>query len=174
MKLRMPPFLLLMLAATPALGQESVVVHAGCTWTLPTKLEYREISDSEDSIYSNLNTRGVCFTKTTKTVRFSRKQELFDQGRFFRKRYRKNSESHSDEFFLAKWHAVRLYDPNALVPDTTILQNKKTLEFVHLMNIDYRSIVSGCNVDVLERELEPWGEQELENKKIKIIIEEEA
>ena len=83
MKLRMPPFLLLMLAATPALGQESVVVHAGCTWTLPTKLEYREISDSEDSIYSNLNTRG--FYEDHKTVRFSRKQELFDQGRFFSK-----------------------------------------------------------------------------------------
>ena len=172
MKLPMTPLFLMMLISTMVLAQESVVVHAGCTWTLPAKLERKPATTLEYTIYSNSSARE--FNGNYEGVRFSQKQELFDQDRFFRKRYRRNSESHSDEFFLAKWHAVRLYDPNALVPDTTILQNKKTLEFVHLMNVDYRSIVSGCNVDVLERDLKPWGEQELENRQIKIIIEEEA
>ena len=128
MKLRMISLFLLMLASTTALGQESVVVHAGCTWVLPAKLEQDSATTSEYVIYSNLNTRR--FHENHEAVNFSRKQELFDQDRLFRKRFRRNSESHSDEFFLAKWHGLDLYDPKSLVPDTTVLQNKKTLEFV--------------------------------------------
>ena len=123
MKLRMTPLFLLMLASTTALGQESVVVHAGCTWTLPAKFKHHSATTPEYVIYSNLSTRGL--HENHETVRFSRKQELFDQDRVFRQRFKRNSESHSSEFFLAKWHGLYLYDPKSLVPDTTVLQNKK-------------------------------------------------